>query len=94
LLYVLHDKKVRLAANDGTTDLTGRWEPVDNVLYNVLDQCVAPVVGITHTSSTPKQVGEAIFSTDGILGDITMDVTIVSVSFNLRIDVTVFRPPM
>lgn len=68
---------IRLQAADGT-DLTGQFEPDDTFEYQVQALCFAPIAGITHTNPALKFKGSGTFSTTGVLGDVSMDVTIVT----------------
>jgi hypothetical protein len=68
---------IRLQAADGT-DLAGQIEPGDTTNFQVQAKCIAPVAGITHRNPTTKFRTTAIFSTVGVVGDVSMDVSIVS----------------
>jgi hypothetical protein len=70
---------MHLAADDGTTDLTGTFEPINITIYKVVKQCIAPVTTILHNSRYSKYIGEGVFSMNNILGNVTMAVTTVLV---------------
>jgi hypothetical protein len=67
-------------------DLTNTFNPIINTPYQIMVACTAPVVGITHNDSEIKMnsiIGT--FSTVGVVGNVIMDVTIVSVRWKKHI---------